>query len=62
MSSKNLSRLQKAAMSKSHQVVNRPGVAGAVLQLPPSLINSLSHPLVQNLQDTLYLKPEELGS
>ena len=26
---------------------NRLGVAGAVLQLPPSLIHSLTHPLVQ---------------
>ena len=27
-------------------IFNRPGVAGAVLQSPPSLIHSLSHPLV----------------
>ena len=29
--------------SFSYQIVNRPGVAGAVLQSPPSLINSLIH-------------------
>ena len=28
-------------------VINRPGVAGAVLQSPPSLTDYLSHPLVQ---------------
>ena len=41
---------------------NRPRVAGAVLQSPPSLINSLSDPLVQNLQDTVNTKLLELGS
>ena len=36
-------------------IINRPGVAGAVLQSPSSLI----HPLVPN---TANPKPEELGS
>ena len=31
----------------THSVINRPGVAGAVLQSPPSLINSVSDPLVK---------------
>ena len=39
------------------QIIKRPGVAGAVLQSPPLLINSLSDPLVQNLQDTVYPTP-----
>ena len=41
---------------------NIPGVAGAFLQTLPSLIHSLSDPFVQKLQDTVYPKPEELGS
>ena len=31
------------AFSKRFEIVNRPGVAGAVLQSPPSLINSFIH-------------------
>ena len=36
---------------------NIPGVAGAVLQTALSLINSISHPLVQNIEDTFTPKP-----
>ena len=53
-----------------YSVFNRPGVARAVPYTPLSLINSvihsciqsLSHPFVQNLQDTVFPKPQELGS
>ena len=41
----------------SDPVVNRPGVAGAVLQSPPSLIDSLSHGLWKYLQGTVNPKP-----
>ena len=41
---------------------NSPGVAGVVLQSPLLLINSVTHPLVQNLQATVYPKPGKLGS
>ena len=34
------------------RLCNRPGVAGAVLQMPWSLIDSVGHSFVQNLQDT----------
>ena len=62
---------QRAAQSTSHmllgcQVVRYPnhslGVAGAVLQSPPSIINYLTDYLVQNLQDTVNPKLLELGS
>ena len=46
--------------SKNHSYVNifnRPGVAGAVQQTPPPLTHWLSHPFVENLQDTDYPKP-----
>ena len=47
-------------------VYTRPCVAGAVqqspLSLPDSLINKLSGPFVQNIQDTVYPKPKELWS
>ena len=36
---------------------NRPGVAGAVLQLPPSLINWLSGPFPPDLQNIITPKP-----
>ena len=42
-------------------LIKRPGVAGAVLQTPSSLIDSfihwVCHPFVQNLQDSVYPKP-----
>ena len=37
-------------------IINRPGVAGAVLQSLPSLIHSLRDTFVQNLHDTVYPK------
>ena len=43
-------------------IFNRPGVAGAVLQSPPSLIHWPSHPFPPNLQDIINDKPLELGS
>ena len=47
-------------------VVNRPGVAGAVLQTPSSLINSLidslTDPFPQNLQNIITPEPLELGT
>ena len=42
-------------------IINRLGVAGGVLQTPLSLIHSLTHPFVQNLQGTVYPKPYEQG-
>ena len=38
-------------------VINRPGVAGAVLQSPPSLTHSLSHGLWKYIQGTVNPKP-----
>ena len=43
-------------------IINRPGVAGAVLQSPPLLIDSVSQPFPPNLQNTINHKPKELGS
>ena len=47
-------------------MINRPGVAWAVLQTPLSfnnaLINSASHPFAPDLQITFPPKPKELGS
>ena len=43
-------------------VVNRPGVARAVLQTPLSLIDSVSHPFPPNIQQTFNPKPLQLGS
>ena len=45
-------------------MLNRPSVAGAVLQSPPSLINSVSQSSFKSkyLPNTLNRKPEELGS
>ena len=43
------------------EVINRPGLAGAVLQTPSSLINSVSEsvsqPFPPNLQDIINHKP-----
>ena len=47
------------------EIFNRPGVAGAVLQSPPSLINSLIQSVIlksKYLPNTLNPKPEELES
>ena len=44
------------------QVINRHGVAGAVLQTPSSLIDRLSDPFPPNLQNTINHKPLELGT
>ena len=38
-------------------LVNRPGVAGAVLQTPPLLTDYLSNPFPPNLQNTINPKP-----
>ena len=46
-------------VSQPDKVINRPGVAGAVLQTPPSLIHSISES--KYLPNTLNPKPEELG-
>ena len=43
-------------------LVNRPGVAGAVLQTPLWLIDSFSHHFPPNLQDIINPKTLELGS
>ena len=43
-------------------LINRPGVAGAVLLTPLLLVISFSDPFVQSLQDTINPKPEWLGS
>ena len=47
-------------------LINRPGVAGAFLQSPPSFINSLINSLTDGLwkyiPNTVNPKPEELGS
>ena len=43
-------------------VINRPGVAGAVLQTPLSNIQSLSDPFPPNLQNIITPKTLELGS
>ena len=53
-------------ISLSPDIINRPGVARAVLQsaswLIHSLIQSLSQPFPPNLQNIINHKPEELGS
>ena len=41
-------------------IFTRPSVAGAVLQTPPSLIQSASDPFPPNLQNTITPKPLEL--
>ena len=43
-------------------IITRPGVGGAVLQTPFSLIDKVGHPFVQNLQNTFTPKPEELAT
>ena len=44
-------------------LLNRPGVGGAVLQIPLSLINEfIQRSFSPNLQQTFFPKPEELGS
>ena len=45
-----------------YDIFNRPGVAGAVLQSPPSLIDSVSDGLWKYIPNTVNPKPEELGS
>ena len=40
-----------------HNIFNRPCVARAVLEIALSLINSLGHPFVKNIQDTVNPKP-----
>ena len=37
----------------NQELFNRPGVAGAVLQTPLSLIDSVSQPFSPNLQDII---------
>ena len=59
----------KYQLKVSKEITNRPGVAGAVLQIPPSLIHwftvSLSDwvwvPFPSNLQNTINPKPLFLG-
>ena len=51
---------------ESPYIINRPGVAMLLYKhfchsLFHYFINWLSHPFVQNLHDTVYYKPEELG-
>ena len=48
-------------MTAELALFNRPGVAGAVLQTPPSLIKSVIL-FSKYLPKTLNPKPEELGS
>ena len=43
--------------AQSYKIFNRPGVAGAVVQSPPSLIHSVGHPLPPNHQDIINHKP-----
>ena len=43
-------------------LINRPGVARAVLKTPSLLIKSLSHPFPPDLQNMMTPKPLELGS
>ena len=43
-------------------IINRPVLAGAVLQTASSLINLLIHPFPPNLQHIINPKPLELGS
>ena len=43
-------------------IINRPGIAGAVLQTALSLIHSVTHPLIQNIEDTFKRKPKKLGT
>ena len=45
----------------SNMIINRPGVAGAVLQSASLLIKWVSEPFPPNLQDIINHKPEELG-
>ena len=44
------------------EIINRPGVAGAVLQTPSWLIKSVTDPLWKYLQTMLTSKPLELGT
>ena len=63
-------KFQGIAHLCGHQVnlslINRPGVAGAVLQTPPllnnQLINSVTHPLWKYFQTIITSKPLELGT
>ena len=43
-------------------IINRPGVAGAVLQTPPSFIDSVRNTLWKYLQNIITPKPFELGT
>ena len=43
-------------------MINRPGVAEAVLQTPSSLTESVTDPFPPNLQDIINPKPLELGT
>ena len=47
---------------KHGKLFNRPGVAGAFLQTPPSLTDWVSDPFPSNLQNTITPKPLELGT
>ena len=40
------------------ELINIPGIVGAVLQTPWSFINSVTHPLQKYLQNTFTPKPE----
>ena len=48
---------QKALDIPNKKIVIRPGVDGAVLQAPLSLINSVSEPFPPNLQNIINHKP-----
>ena len=41
-------------------IINRPGVAGVVLQTPPSLIKSVTDAFSPNLQNIITPKPLEI--
>ena len=46
----------------NHDIINRPGVTGAVLQRPLLFISSLIHPLPPNPDNIITPKPLKLGS
>ena len=50
-------QLPHAATNRLPRLFNRPGVAGAVLQTPSSLIDSDNQPFPPNLQNIINHKP-----
>ena len=42
-------------------ILNRPSVAGAVLQTPPSIIKSVTDPFPPDIPNIISPKPLELG-